>query len=249
MKQHDKPLSFAERVKEHSPLWFEYARRHGMTPEQYQTIEDKHERAWRKKQRTSLLPFPLPDNYKNDGDSRLPRDALEAVSNYRLLLQRFGPDCDEDEDQLKKATDVALGIRLAWSDEWNLELAEVPFTKDSKRPTDEDFARLEQWFLTAANTTEKEIASHRKAALSEGGQVLPWGRAILAFAVVIVAAVFAVIAAWLWGQGDNLLQKIGNCGWLFVSVFTVAVPFCALILGRIGWSHVMKMYHWLRGEA
>jgi hypothetical protein len=159
MKQRDKPLDFAERVKAHPPLWFEYAKRHGLTPEQYQTIQDKQENAWRKGQRTSLLPFPLPDKYKNDADSLLPRDALNAVNAYRLVLLRFGPDRDEDEDQLKKATDVALGIRLAWSDEYDLELAEVPLAKDFKPPTDEDFARLEQWFLTAANAIKKEIAS------------------------------------------------------------------------------------------
>lgn len=161
------PVSFAERVKAHSPLWFEYAKRHGMTPEQYQTIEDKREKAGLKAERTSLLPFPLPDKYKNDGDLRLPHDALNAVKNYRILLLRFGPDRDEDEDQLKQATDVALGIRLAWSNEWDLELAEVPLAKDFKRPTDEDFARLEQWFLTTANTTKKEIASLEKLASGE----------------------------------------------------------------------------------
>jgi len=158
MRQHDKPLNFAERVKAHSPLWFEFAKRQGMTPEQYQTIEDKQEQAWRKRQRTSELPFPLPDIYKEDGDWRLPRDALEAVGAYRVLLQRFGPDRDEDEDQPKKATDVALGIRLAWSIEYDLELAEVPMANDPKHPTDENFARLEQWFLTTTNATKKEIA-------------------------------------------------------------------------------------------
>jgi hypothetical protein len=135
-----------------------------MTPEQYQEILDKNAKACLKKQRTSELPFPLPDKYKNDGDSRLPRDALKAVSDYRLLLRRFGPDRDEDEDQLKRATDVARGIRLAWSDEWDLELAEVPLAKDFKRPTDEDFARLEQWLLTAANATKKETAKYEAAA-------------------------------------------------------------------------------------
>lgn len=180
MKQHDKPLDFAERVKAHSPLWFEYAKRHGLTPEQYQTIQDKQENAWRKAQRTSLLPFPLPDKYKNDADSLLPRDALNAVNAYRLLLLRFGPGRDEDEDQLKKATDVALGIRLAWSDEYNLELAEVPLAKDFKRPTDEDFARLEQWFLTAANAIKNEIAKGSEAAAAQpasdarqGGSLAP----------------------------------------------------------------------------
>ena len=111
----------------------------------------------RKAQRTSELPFPLPDIYDED-DSLLPRDALYAVRAYRFLLLRFGPDRDQDKDQLKKATGVALDIRLVWSDEWNLELAEVPLAKDSKRPTDEDFARLEQWLLTATNAIKKEIA-------------------------------------------------------------------------------------------
>jgi hypothetical protein len=114
-------------------------------------------KAMRKAQRTSELPFPLPDIYDED-DSLLPREALYAVKAYRLLLLRFGPDRDQDEDQLKKATDVALGIRLAWSGEWNVELAEVPLAKDFKRPTDEDFVRLEQWFLTTANAIKKEIA-------------------------------------------------------------------------------------------
>ena len=111
-----------------------------------------------------MLPFPLPDKYKNDGDSLLPRDALKAVGEYRFLLRRFGPDRDEDEDQLKRATDVARGIRLAWSNEGDLELAEVPLAKDFKLPTDEDFARLEQWLLTATNATKKETAKYEAAA-------------------------------------------------------------------------------------
>lgn len=167
MKQHDKPLNFAERVRAHSPDWFEYAKRHGMTPEQYQAREDKREKAWRKRQRTSLLPFPLPDFY-DDNDPRLPRAALNAVNYYRYLLLLFGPDRDEDEDQLKKATDVALGIRLAWSDAYDLELAEVPSAKDFKRPIDEDFVQLEQWFLTAANAIKKEIALVDETATKAG---------------------------------------------------------------------------------
>jgi hypothetical protein len=154
------PVSFAERVKEAKqyPPFVEYAKRHNMTPEQYQEILDKNAKACLEKQRTSELPFPLPDKYKNDGDSRLAGDALVAVCEYRLLIKRFGPNRDEDQDQLKRATDVALGIRLSWSREWGLELAEVPLAKDFKCPTDEDFAPLEQWFLTAANAIRKEVA-------------------------------------------------------------------------------------------
>lgn len=81
------------------------------------------------------------------------------------------------------------------------------------------------------------------------GAVFPWGRAILAFALLIVLELFALIAAWLWGQGDNLLQKIGNCWWLLTLVFAAVTLVSPLIFGRIGWSHVMKMYHWLRGET
>jgi len=132
----------------------------------------------RKAQRTSELPFPLPDIYDED-DSLLPHDAACAVRDYRLLLLRFGPDRDQDESQFKKATDVALDIRLAWSGEWNVELAEVPLAKDFKRPTDEDFARLEQWFLTAANAIKKEIARCEAAAAGrvsdarQGGTLAP----------------------------------------------------------------------------
>jgi hypothetical protein len=196
------PVSFAERVKEAKqyPPFVEYAKRHNMTPEQYQTILDKHEKEYLKKERTSLLPFPLPDKYKNDGDSLLPRDALNAVKNYRILLLRFGPDRDEDEDQLKKATDVALGIRLAWSNEWDLELAEVPLSKDFRRPTDEDFARLEQWFLTAANTTKKEISSLEK--LASGEKAKDGATAALAIVLSLVLIMIFELAVyvlpWVW---------------------------------------------------
>jgi len=82
-----------------------------------------------------------------------------------------------------------------------------------------------------------------------GGIAFPWGRASLAFALLIGLELFAVIAAWLWGQGDNLLQKIGNCWWLLASVLPVVALVSRRILGRTGWSQVKKMWHSWRGEA
>jgi hypothetical protein len=81
------------------------------------------------------------------------------------------------------------------------------------------------------------------------GAVFPWGRAILAFGLLIVLELIAVIAAWLWGQGDNPLQKIGNCWWLLASLLPVVALVSRLILGRKGWSQVKKMWHSWRGEA
>jgi hypothetical protein len=81
------------------------------------------------------------------------------------------------------------------------------------------------------------------------GAVLPWWRASLAFALLIVLELIAVIAAWLWGQGDNPLQKIGNCWWLLASLLPVVALVSRLILGRKGWSQVKKMWHSWRGEA
>lgn len=80
-------------------------------------------------------------------------------------------------------------------------------------------------------------------------QPFPWKRAILAFAILIILVLCAVIAAWLWGDGHNLLQKIGNCRWLLVFVFAVGsfVAFC--ILGREGWRKVRKIWNSWKGEA
>ena len=148
------------RVQAHSPLWFEYAKRHGLTPEEYQSILDENEKAWRKAKRTASLPFPLPDNYKNGSDPRLPADALAAVREYRLLVRHPTPDPEQDEDQLKKATDVALDVRLSWSGD-DLDLPEVPLAENPKRPTQKDFMQLEQWFLTAKNRISRELAKGR----------------------------------------------------------------------------------------
>ena len=77
----------------------------------------------------------------------------------------------------------------------------------------------------------------------------PWGRASLAIALLILLELFAVIGAWQWGDGHNLLQKIGNCWWLLAFVFTAVTIASPFILGRTGWSQVKKMWHSGRGEA
>lgn len=116
--------------------------------------------------------------------------------------------------------------------------------------------QLEHWMgkcAEAAGAAMEEAA----AGLSDIGQpspgavgaVFPWGRAILAFGLLIVLELIAVIAAWLWGQGDNPLQKIGNCWWLLASLLPVVALVSRLILGRKGWSQVKKMWHSWRGEA
>jgi hypothetical protein len=79
-------------------------------------------------------------------------------------------------------------------------------------------------------------------ALLAGG-VFPRGRGILACALVIVLGLLAVIGAWQWGEGDNLLQKIGNCWWL-VGLASAAAPFVfRLILGREGWAQVKRKWY------
>jgi len=150
------------RVQAHSPLWFEFAKRHGLTREEYQSILDGNEKAWRKAKRLSSLPFPLPDIYDAD-DPRLPGDALAAVREYRLLVRPLGPDPEHDEDQLRKARDVAQDIRLGWFSN-DVELAEVPIPNNPAHPADEDFFRLEQWFLTAAREIRRKVAREGEVA-------------------------------------------------------------------------------------
>jgi hypothetical protein len=81
------------------------------------------------------------------------------------------------------------------------------------------------------------------------GAAFPWGRASLAIAILIVLESFAVMGAWVWGDGLNLLQKIGNCWWLLAFVPTAAPFVFRLIVGREGWSQVKKKWHSWRGEA
>jgi hypothetical protein len=81
------------------------------------------------------------------------------------------------------------------------------------------------------------------------GAVFPRVRLGLAITLSIVLESLAVLLAWQWGDGNNLLQKIGNCWWLLVFV-SAAAPFVfRLILGREGWSQVKKKWHSWRGEA
>jgi hypothetical protein len=78
----------------------------------------------------------------------------------------------------------------------------------------------------------------------------PWWRAILAFIVLIVPVSLSMTGAYLWGEGDNLLQKIVNCGWLVGIVFTASVIFVVpFVLGRGRWSQVKKWWDSWRGEA
>ena len=77
----------------------------------------------------------------------------------------------------------------------------------------------------------------------------PWGRATLAIAILAALELSAMIGAWLWGNGDNLFQKIGNFWWLLTFVFAAAVLSCRFILGKAGWTQAKKWWHsWRGGE-
>jgi hypothetical protein len=82
-----------------------------------------------------------------------------------------------------------------------------------------------------------------------GGIAFPRGRAYIALALVILLELLAVIGASLWGDGHNLLQKIGSCWWLLASVPTTAPLVLRVILGREGWSQLKKWWHSWRGET
>ena len=79
--------------------------------------------------------------------------------------------------------------------------------------------------------------------------VLPWRRASLAIALLIVLEFSAVMGALHWGDGDNPLQKIGNCWWLLAFVFAVVSLISRFIVGRNGWSQVKKRWHSWKSEA
>lgn len=147
--------AFAERVKALGPEAIAYARRQGLTPEEYQRTLDERASEHRRNERRQQLPFPLPDEWANPEDPHRAREGLTAVSGYRGLLRYYGPDSRQDVSQFKHATDLALGIRLSWSTDYNGQLPEVPLAKDVKHPADEDWARLEQWFLTAAHAVDE----------------------------------------------------------------------------------------------
>ena len=113
-------------------------------------------------------PFPLPDIYDDD-DPHLVSAAHAAIREFR---RTYVPAIGFNGKQLKAAVEVALAIQSAWSNE-GLELREVPLAKNSDWPTEQDFVRLEQWFVYAQTAIAKEIASGGKAALPEGGQEAP----------------------------------------------------------------------------
>ena len=97
-------------------------------------------------------PFPLPADCG---------DVLSAaMRGIRWVRKNFIPEHPFFGKQLKAATNVALDIRLAWSNE-GLELREVPLAQDSGWPTEQDFIRLEQWYSDASVAIAKEIAGGR----------------------------------------------------------------------------------------
>jgi hypothetical protein len=76
---------------------------------------------------------------------------------------------------------------------------------------------------------------------------LLWLRVILLVVLLIVLEVFAVTAAWRWGDGDNLVQKISNCWWLPSSIGAFCLFLSSLVLG--GWRKVKKIWDSLVGEV
>jgi hypothetical protein len=69
-----------------------------------------------------------------------------------------------------------------------------------------------------------------------------WVRAVIAFALLIVIELSAVAVALVWGEGSNLVQKIGNCWWLLTAAFTVVIVASYFIFGKAGWSKVKKLW-------
>ena len=71
----------------------------------------------------------------------------------------------------------------------------------------------------------------------------PWRRLVLLVAILLTLELCAVIGAWCWGTGNNLLQRVGNCWWLLTLVFTAVVIVSPFVLGKEGWQEVKKIWN------
>ncbi len=97
-------------------------------------------------------PFPLPDIYDSD-DPWLIGAACEALQPIR---RNYVPDGGHNGKFLKYATDIAFDVRAAWLyNELNVE--NVPLAENPRWPNEQDFARLEQWFVTLAAQVAKDV--------------------------------------------------------------------------------------------
>lgn len=98
-------------------------------------------------------PFPLPDIYDSD-DPWLIGAACEALQRIR---RNYVLDLGCNGKWLTAATDIAFDVRSAWLHN-GLAVLEVPLAENPRWPTEQDFARLEQWFVTlAAQVARDEI--------------------------------------------------------------------------------------------
>ena len=112
--------------------------------------------AYKKNHRFGWPPFPLPD--LNSNDPWLINAACEALQTIR---RNYVPDGGHNGKFLKYATDIAFDVRAAWLyNELNVE--NVPLAENPRWPNEQDFARLEQWFVTLAAEVARETARDKE---------------------------------------------------------------------------------------
>ena len=171
-------------------------------------------------------PSPLPKEADQEGDSDWAAAAIahaETPQDLYEALQVIRVDEDFAQDGFEPTGSHGGFVR------YHLLMQEVMLRMRNKNPelppvpTSENSVDYVNWCIEADRILEGP---------------LPWARVVIAVALLVLVESFVAAGAWRWGEGENLLQKIVNCRWLFVVAFGAVFLASCFILGKKIWLRV-----------
>ena len=175
-------------------------------------------------------PSPFPKEADQEGDSDWAAGAIahaETPQDLYEALQVIRADEDFAQDGFEPTGSHGGFVRYRVLMQWimfkmldmNPELPPVP--------TGDDSVDYMNWCIEANKLLENPKVE----------------QVIIAVALLVLLESFAVAGAWCWGEGENILQKIGNCWWLFVVVFGAVSLACPFILGKKTWLRIKTIWN------
>jgi hypothetical protein len=163
-----------------------------------------------------------------------------AVTDFPTTWQIAEPRFAERGDGTKRAP-------LLWQvprEDEKLFYQEVPGHRmfQSWPETAGDWEQRFKTVLEWAMAQAWETTGQGGAPINRQKTPFPWGRAILCSVIFCACGASAILIAWLWEEGQNLIQKVGNGLWLFAPAFGISSVASALILGKEAWSRVRNAW-------